>query len=312
MILVIVAKYFDHKNSDIPKDNWVDRIAPIAARPYLRLARIDRPIGTWLLLLPGWWALSIAPKAGGFPDPFLFLLFGAGAILMRAAGCIINDLFDRKFDSSVARTANRPLASGDISISHACIFLVVLFTLSLLILVQFNRLSVIIGFLSLVLIIPYPLMKRITYWPQAWLGLTFNWGAILGWTAINNEITISTLLLYSAGFFWTMSYDTIYAHQDKIDDLIIGIKSTARLFGNKSRFYVGLFFIISLLLLLLCGFFSNLSWPYYIGLLLAALQAAWQTFTIDFDDPNSCLLYFKSNRDFGLIILIAIIFGQIM
>ena len=312
MILVIVAKYFDHKNSDIPKDNWVDRIAPIAARPYLRLARIDRPIGTWLLLLPGWWALSIAPKAGGLPDPFLFLLFGAGAILMRAAGCIINDLFDRKFDSSVARTANRPLASGDISISHACIFLVVLFILSLLILVQFNRLSVIIGFLSLVLIIPYPLMKRITYWPQAWLGLTFNWGAILGWTAINNEITISTLLLYSAGFFWTLSYDTIYAHQDKIDDLIIGIKSTARLFGNKSRFYVGLFFFISLLLLLLCGFFSNLSWPYYIGLLLAALQAAWQTFTIDFDDPNSCLLYFKSNRDFGLIILIAIIFGQIM
>ena len=312
MILVIVAKYFDHKNSDIPKNNWVDRIAPIAARPYLRLARIDRPIGTWLLLLPGWWALSIAPKAGGLPDPFLFLLFGAGAILMRAAGCIINDLFDRKFDSSVARTANRPLASGDISISHACIFLVVLFTLSLLILVQFNRLSVIIGFLSLVLIIPYPLMKRITYWPQAWLGLTFNWGAILGWTAINNEITISTLLLYSAGFFWTLSYDTIYAHQDKIDDLIIGIKSTARLFGNKSRFYVGLFFFISLLLLLLCGFFSNLSWPYYIGLLLAALQAAWQTFTINFDDPKSCLLYFKSNRDFGLIILIAIIFGQIM
>tara|TARA_Y100000994_G_scaffold249517_1_gene261694 strand:+ start:1827 stop:2750 length:924 start_codon:yes stop_codon:yes gene_type:complete len=307
-----VAKYFDHKNSDIPKNNWVDRIAPIAARPYLRLARIDRPIGTWLLLLPGWWALSIAPKAGGLPDPFLFLLFGAGAILMRAAGCIINDLFDRKFDSSVARTANRPLASGDISISHACIFLVVLFTLSLLILVQFNRLSVIIGFLSLVLIIPYPLMKRITYWPQAWLGLTFNWGAILGWTAINNEITISTLLLYSAGFFWTLSYDTIYAHQDKIDDLIIGIKSTARLFGNKSRFYVGLFFFISLLLLLLCGFFSNLSWPYYIGLLLAALQAAWQTFTINFDDPKSCLLYFKSNRDFGLIILIAIIFGQIM
>ena len=307
-----MAKYFDHKNSDIPKNNWVDRIAPIAARPYLRLARIDRPIGTWLLLLPGWWALSIAPKAGGFPDPFLFLLFGAGAILMRAAGCIINDLFDRKFDSSVARTANRPLASGDISISHACIFLVVLFTLSLLILVQFNRLSVIIGFLSLVLIIPYPLMKRITYWPQAWLGLTFNWGAILGWTAINNEITISTLLLYSAGFFWTLSYDTIYAHQDKIDDLIIGIKSTARLFGNKSRFYVGLFFFISLLLLLLCGFFSNLSWPYYIGLLLAALQAAWQTFTINFDDPKSCLLYFKSNRDFGLIILIAIIFGQIM
>jgi len=307
-----VAKYFDHKNSDIPKNNWVDRIAPIAARPYLRLARIDRPIGTWLLLLPGWWALSIAPKAGGLPDPFLFLLFGAGAILMRAAGCIINDLFDRKFDSSVARTANRPLASGDISISHACIFLVVLFTLSLLILVQFNRLSVIIGFLSLVLIIPYPLMKRITYWPQAWLGLTFNWGAILGWTAINNEITISTLLLYSAGFFWTLSYDTIYAHQDKIDDLIIGIKSTARLFGNKSRFYVGLFFFISLLLLFLCGFFSNLSWPYYIGLLLAALQAAWQTFTINFDDPKSCLLYFKSNRDFGLIILIAIIFGQIM
>lgn len=307
-----MAKYFDHKNSDIPKNNWVDRIAPIAARPYLRLARIDRPIGTWLLLLPGWWALSIAPKAGGLPDPFLFLLFGAGAILMRAAGCIINDLFDRKFDSSVARTANRPLASGDISISHACIFLVVLFTLSLLILVQFNRLSVIIGFLSLVLIIPYPLMKRITYWPQAWLGLTFNWGAILGWTAINNEITISTLLLYSAGFFWTLSYDTIYAHQDKIDDLIIGIKSTARLFGNKSRFYIGLFFFISLLLLLLCGFFSNLSWPYYIGLLLAALQAAWQTFTINFDDPKSCLLYFKSNRDFGLIILIAIIFGQIM
>ena len=307
-----MPKYFDHKNSDIPKNNWVDRIAPTAARPYLRLARIDRPIGTWLLLLPGWWALSIAPKAGGMPDPFLFMLFGAGAILMRAAGCIINDLFDRKFDSSVARTANRPLASGAITIPHAFIFLLVLFTLSLLILAQFNRLSVIIGFLSLILIIPYPLMKRITWWPQAWLGLTFNWGAILGWTVINNEITISTLLLYGAGFFWTMSYDTIYAHQDKSDDSIIGIQSTARLFGSKSRFYICIFFIISLLLLLLCGFFSNLSWPYYIGLMLAALHAIWQTFTINFDDPKCCLFYFKSNRDFGLIILVAIILGQIM
>ncbi len=301
-----------HNASDIPRGNWIDRLTPRPVHPYLRLARLDRPIGTWLLLLPGWWALALAPPNGGWPDPWLFALFGIGAVLMRGGGCVINDLFDREFDAKVARTADRPIASGAISVPKALIFLAALFGVSLIILLQFNPFAVAVGVASLVLVVPYPLMKRITWWPQAWLGLTFNWGALLGWAAVRGDIAVAALILYAAGFFWTLGYDTIYAHQDKEDDALVGVKSTARLFGDQSRPWIGGFFAICLLFLALAGWQVALSWPFYVGLILAAAHLLWQTRTVAFDDPKNCLARFKSNRDFGLIVLAAIIAGQII
>ena len=310
--MVVVSDKQHHSASDIPRDNWIDRLTPRPAHPYLRLARFDRPIGTWLLLLPGWWAVALAPPNGGWPDPWLIALFGVGAILMRGGGCVINDLFDRDFDAQVARTADRPIASGAISIPRALLFLAALFGVSFLILLQFNFFAIAVGAASLLLIVPYPLMKRITWWPQAWLGLTFNWGALLGWAAVRGDIATPALVLYAAGFFWTLAYDTIYAHQDKEDDALVGIKSTARLFGDRSRPWIGGFFAICLALLAVTGWIVGLGWPFYAGLALAAVHAVWQTASADFDDPKNCLARFKSNRDFGLIVLAAIIAGQII
>ncbi|NKB48193.1 MAG: 4-hydroxybenzoate octaprenyltransferase [Alphaproteobacteria bacterium] len=301
-----------HNASDIPRGNWIDRLTPPSAHPYLRLARFDRPIGTWLLLLPGWWALALAPPNGGWPNLWLFVLFGVGALLMRGGGCVINDLFDRDFDAKVARTADRPIASGAISIPRALLFLAVLFGISLLILLQFNFFAVIVGAASLLLVIPYPLMKRITWWPQAWLGLTFNWGALLGWAAVRGDIAAPALILYAAGFFWTLGYDTIYAHQDKEDDALVGIKSTARLLGDRSRPWIGAFFAVALALLAVTGGVVGLSWPFYAGLAAAAGHAVWQTASADFSDPKNCLVRFKANRDFGLIVLAGIIAGQVV
>ncbi len=301
-----------HNASDIPRGNWIDRLIPRPAHPYLRLARLDRPIGTWLLLLPGWWALALAPPSGGWPDPWLFALFGVGAILMRGGGCVINDLFDRDFDARVARTADRPIASGAISVPRALLFLAVLFGASLLILLQFNPFAIAVGVASLVLVVPYPLMKRITWWPQAWLGLTFNWGALLGWAAVRGDITAPALVLYAAGFFWTLGYDTIYAHQDKEDDALVGIKSTALLLGDRSRPWIAGFFAACIALLAVTGWLVGLSWPFYAGLGLVAAHAVWQTATADFNGPKNCLARFKSNRDFGLIVLAAIVAGQVL
>ena len=309
---VVVSNSQHHNASDIPRGNWIDRLTPQPARPYLRLARLDRPIGTWLLLLPGWWALALAPPGGGWPDPWLFALFGVGAILMRGGGCVINDLFDRDFDARVARTADRPIASGAISVPRALAFLAALFGVSLLILLQFNAFAVAVGVASLLLIVPYPLMKRITWWPQAWLGLTFNWGALLGWAAVRGDIAAPALVLYAAGFFWTLGYDTIYAHQDKEDDALVGIKSTARLLGDRSRPWIAGFFAAAIALLAITGWLIGLSWPFYAGLGLAATHAIWQTASADFDDPKNCLARFKSNRDFGLIVLAAIVAGQVL
>ena len=301
-----------HNASDIPRGNWIDRLAPQRVHPYLRLARLDRPIGTWLLLLPGWWALALAPPNGGWPDPWLFALFGIGAILMRGGGCVINDLFDRDFDARVARTADRPIASGAVSVPRALLFLAALFGVSLLILLQFNPVAIAVGVASLLLVVPYPFMKRITWWPQAWLGLTFNWGALLGWAAVRGDIGAPALVLYATGFFWTLGYDTIYAHQDKEDDALVGIKSTARLFGDRSRTWIGGFFAACLALLAITGWLAGLGWPFYGGLGLAAAHFVWQTASVDFDDPKNCLTRFKSNRDFGLVVLAAIVAGQVI
>ena len=231
---------------------------------------------------------------------------------MRGAGCVINDLFDRDFDAQVARTADRPLASGAIRVRAALLFLAALMLISLGILVQFNLFAMIIGALSLALIVPYPLMKRITWWPQAWLGLTFNWGVLLGWAVVRGELEPAAFVLYAAGFFWTLSYDTIYAHQDKEDDALVGVKSTARLLGANSRPWIAGFYVVCLALLALSASMVGAAWPFWIGLAVGAGHLVWQTKTIDFDDPKDCLTKFRANRDFGLIIFAAAIAARVV
>lgn len=296
--------------TDIPSESWIDRFAPEVIRPYLRLARLDRPIGTWLLLLPCWWGAALATPA--WPDATMFVLFTIGAVVMRGAGCTVNDLADRKFDARVARTATRPIASGQISVLKAFVFLALQLLLGLSILLQFNAFTVALGVSSLLLIVLYPFMKRITYWPQLFLGFTFNWGALLGWAAVKGELSAPAFVLYGAGIFWTLGYDTIYAHQDKEDDVLIGIKSTALKFGDGTKPWLVGFYSITVILLAATGLLANLAWPFYSGLTLAALHLAWQIKSVDIANSKNCLRRFKSNRDFGLILLAGIIAAQVI
>jgi len=301
--------------SDIPRGGWIDRHVPAALRPWLRLLRLDRPIGTWLLLLPGWWGLALAVPLGDADAAtaarllWWGALFGAGALTMRGAGCIVNDIADRRIDARVARTADRPIASGAISVAAALALLAVLLLAGLAILAQFDGFAVALGAASLLLVFPYPLMKRITWWPQAWLGLTFNWGALLGWAAATGDLGWPAIALYAAGFFWTLGYDTIYAHQDKEDDALVGVRSSARWLGARTRPAIALFYAIAVALLALAGILAGLGWSFWPGLALAALHLAGQTRRTDFDDPRSCLAAFRSNRDTGLIVLAAILAG---
>ncbi len=292
----------------MPVGNWIDRLVPAALRPYLRLMRLDRPIGTWLLLLPGWW--SVAMAAHGWPSPALLALFGIGAVVMRGAGCTVNDIADHKFDAQVARTAARPIPSGAVSRTRAAAFLALLLAVGLAILLQFNAFAIMVGALSLLLVFPYPLMKRITYWPQAWLGLTFNWGALLGWAAVTGGLALPPLLLYAAGLFWTLGYDTIYAHQDKEDDIVVGVKSTALALGGATPAWLWLFYGAALALMAATGYAAGLDWLFYPLLAAAGAQLAWQAATVDIDDSADCLAKFKSNRVFGWILLAAIVAGR--
>ncbi len=296
--------------TDIPGQSWIDRLAPDGARPYLRLARADRPIGTWLLLLPCWWGVALASPS--WPDAGLFVLFAIGSLVMRGAGCTLNDIADREFDARVARTATRPIASGQVSVFQAVIFLGLLLFLGLAVLLQFNSFSQILGISSLVLVAIYPFMKRITYWPQLFLGLTFNWGALLGWTVVTGGLAQPAIALYAAGVFWTLGYDTIYAHQDKEDDVLIGIKSTALKFGASTRPWLVGFYGATAVLMAAAGFLVGLGWPFYLALGLGSLHLLWQARMVDIADPKDCLYKFKSNRDFGFIILAGIIAGQVI
>lgn len=218
-------------HTDIKKLVWIEQKLPEQARPYAYLMRIDRPIGIWLLLIPGIW--GIAAASPGFPSIYTCILFLIGSVLMRGAGCVINDLWDKDLDKKVERTANRPLASGAITEKNAKIFLATLLLLSFFILIQFNSTTIILGFASIPLIAMYPLMKRYTYWPQIMLGITFNMSVLMGYSAVTGETSSTAILLYLGAIFWTIGYDTIYAHQDKEDDALIGIKSTALKFGDK-------------------------------------------------------------------------------
>lgn len=297
-------------NGDIPLDTWIDRWVPAPVRPYLRLMRLDRPIGTWLLLFPCWWSIALA--APTWPDLWLMALFAVGAVVMRGAGCTVNDIADHEFDAKVARTAARPIPSGAVSLKQAALFLGLQLAIGLAILVQLNGFAIWVGVASLALVFPYPLMKRITYWPQAWLGLTFNWGALLGWAAVRGELDWPPILMYAAGVVWTLGYDTIYAHQDKDDDILIGVKSTALRLGDATpRWLVG-FYGATLVLLAVAGWAADLSWPFYPLLLVAGGQLYWQIFSGNINDSGDCLTKFKSNRYFGWIFLLAIIAGKMV
>lgn len=289
--------------SDIPRGGWVDRYSPSAAHPYIRLARLDRPIGSWLLLFPCWWAIALASS-----DPLtmefatLFVLFGIGAVAMRGAGCTYNDICDREFDAQVARTRDRPLPAGEVTVFQAALFMTLLMVIGFLVLISFNNFAIAVGVASLVLVFTYPLMKRVTFWPQFFLGLAFNWGALLGWAAVRTELATPAIFLYAAGIFWTLGYDTIYAHQDRPDDPAAGIKSTARRLGLGSKPWLYGFYAATIILLGLTGHVIGLGWPFWLGLGLGALQLIWQVADVDIDDPPDCLAKFKSNRLFGWLI----------
>jgi len=289
--------------SDILRGGWVDRFAPRAAHPYIRLARLDRPIGSWLLVFPCWWAIAFSST-----DPLtmefvtLFVLFGVGAVVMRGAGCTYNDICDRDLDAQVARTRDRPLPAGEVTVFQAVLFMTLLLAMGFGVLISFNTYAIGIGAASLVLVFTYPLMKRVTFWPQFFLGLAFNWGALLGWAAVRTELALPALLLYGAGIFWTLGYDTIYAHQDRPDDPAAGIKSTARRLGLGSKPWLYGFYGATILLLGLTGHVIGLGWPFWLGLGLGAGQLAWQVWDVDIDNPTDCLAKFKSNRLFGWLI----------
>ena len=316
--------------TDIPRSGWVDRWLPAATRPYARLMRLDRPIGTWLLLFPCWWGLMLAAGSPspspwvfvGFDAPYFSLsfltptllsaaLFAIGALVMRGAGCTYNDIVDRDFDAKVARTALRPIPSGQVSVTGAIAFLIAQLLIGLVILLQFNWFTVWLGIASLALVFTYPLMKRITYWPQAFLGLTFNWGALMGWAALNGSLEWSAILLYAGGVAWTLHYDTIYAHQDKEDDALIGVKSTALKFGAATKSWLWLFSTATVLLFALALLTANLHWLSWIGLATVALHLVWQVKAVDLDDPADCLAKFRSNRWIGWMFLLGLISGGI-
>jgi 4-hydroxybenzoate polyprenyltransferase len=296
-------------HTDIKSGDWIDRLLPRGVRPYARLMRLDRPIGTWLLFLPCCWSVALASPHG--MSLYYLFLFGVGSLLMRGAGCAINDMWDVELDRRVERTQKRPLAAGDVSLRQALLFVAVLCALSLVILLQFNALTIGIGLASMMLVVSYPLAKRVTWWPQFVLGLTFNWGALLGWSAVRETIELPALLLYVAGVFWTLAYDTIYAHQDKVDDARVGVKSLALYLGERSKLWIAGFFDLCFLCLIAAGWLSGLSFWFYVGIGMGYAHAIWQLLTWLEDNPQSSLDKFKSNRDFGLIIMAAILMGKI-
>ena len=294
---------------DMPVGGWIDRLAPVGIRPYLRLMRLDRPVGAWLLLFPCWWSIILG-GTGLRSDLRQMVLFAIGAIVMRGAGCTYNDIVDRDFDGKVARTAARPIPSGDVSTRSAAVFLAAQLFVGLFILLHLHRFAIGMGVASLLLVLTYPFMKRVTYWPQAWLGLTFNWGALMGWAAVRGTIDAPAVALYIAGLFWTLGYDTIYAHQDKEDDVLIGVKSTALALGENTRPALFLFYGVAIVITIWAGHMAGLGWAFFAIMPLAAWQLMWQAKTTDLNDGGDCLTKFRSNRLYGVLLLLAIVAGR--
>jgi len=294
--------------SDIDRGDWVGRRLPDWAEPYARLARLDRPIGTWLLLFPGWWGIALASPR--WPDPVLLALFGLGAVAMRGAGCTLNDIADREYDGKVARTRTRPLPSGRVSVPQAVLFMLGQLAVGAAVLFSLNRASILLGIAVLGLVATYPFMKRITWWPQVFLGLNFNWGALLGWTAVAGGLTWPPLLLYLGGILWTLGYDTIYAHQDKEDDARIGVKSSALALGERTRPFLFAFYGAAAVLWAIAGVSDGLGHWFRLAVALAAVQMFWQTARVNTDDPADCLAKFRSNRWVGWLLLAGIVAGH--
>ncbi len=294
--------------------NWVDRRAPAFARPYLRLARADRPIGSWLLLMPCWWSVALAADAAreGGPSLWRMALFAVGAVVMRGAGCTWNDIVDRGLDARVERTRSRPIPSGAVSASRAAVFMVVQALTGLAVLLQFNAFTVATGIASLAIVALYPFLKRITFWPQIGLGLAFSWGALMGWAAAFGRLDPPALLLYAGSIAWVVGYDTIYAHQDREDDALIGIKSTARLFGDRTTPALAGCYALAVVLIGCSGLAVGAGPAFAAGLIGFALHLGWQVPRLDIADPDRCLALFKSNRDAGLILLAGIAADALM
>jgi 4-hydroxybenzoate polyprenyltransferase len=289
--------------------NWVDTLAPAWSRPYLRLARLDRPIGSWLLLLPCWWSAALAAIAAHQAAPNLphLLLFFIGAFAMRGAGCTWNDIVDRDLDASVERTRSRPIPSGQVTVMQAAVFLLAQALIGIAVLLSFNTFTIALGIASLVIVAVYPFMKRVTYWPQIVLGLAFSWGALMGWAAAFGRLDAPALLLYAGSIAWVIGYDTIYAHQDRDADALIGIKSTALLFGERTKPMLTLFYGLAVMLIGVAGALAGGGLVFALGLLGFAAHLGWQIARLDIADPDRCLALFKSDRDAGLILFAGLV-----
>ena len=288
--------------------NWVDGFAPAFTRPYLRLARLDRPIGSWLLLMPCWWSVGlVGMRVEQFPSLWHIVLFFIGAFAMRGAGCTWNDLVDRNLDGLVERTRSRPIPSGQVTVAEATAFMLLQALIGFLVLIQFNRFTVFTGLASLLVVAIYPFMKRITYWPQIVLGLAFSYGALMGWPAAFGRLDWPAIVLYAGSISWVIGYDTIYAHQDREDDLLIGIKSTALLFGENTRPMLAGFYAGAVVLIGAAGLLAGGRLIFVLGLIAFAAHLAWQVVRLDINNSAHCLTLFKSNRDAGLILFAAML-----
>jgi len=289
---------------DAVKQHWVDKHLPPWARPYARLARWERPIGWWLLLWPCWWSAALAAIAADQPWPNLWylVLFLVGAVAMRGAGCTYNDLVDENIDRQVERTRSRPIPAGQVTRTQAKIFLVVQALAGFLVLIQFNTFAILLGIASLAVVAIYPFMKRVTDWPQLFLGLAFSWGALMGWAAEFGSLAWAPILLYAGGICWTIGYDTIYAHQDKEDDALVGVRSTARLFGERTKIALVGLYLSSTVLFALAAALADAGPAAFAGIGLGAVHLLWQIAVLDIDDPDQCLKLFRSNGRYGWIV----------
>jgi 4-hydroxybenzoate polyprenyltransferase len=294
--------------------NWVDTLAPVWSRPYLRLARFDRPIGAWLLLLPCWWSAAIASALAHDLSrlPITLALFFAGAFAMRGAGCTWNDITDRDLDAKVERTRSRPIPAGQVGVRQALAFLAVQALVGLAVLLQFNRFAIVTGIASLAIVAIYPFMKRITWWPQTVLGLAFSWGALMGFAVFLGKIGAPALFLYAGSIAWVIGYDTIYAHQDTEDDALIGVKSTARLFGTQTHRALIVFYSLAVVLIGVALVLSGIGLFGWIGLAAFAVHLMWQVARLDIVDGALCLRIFKSNRDAGLLLFAGLLTDALM
>src|SRR5580692_5876096 len=294
--------------------NWVDTLAPRWSRPYLRLARFDRPIGSWLLLMPCWWSAALAAGVAHTTRqlPLTIALFFVGAFVMRGAGCTWNDITDRDLDALVERTRSRPIPAGQVSVAQAAAFLLAQALIGLAVLLQFNRFAVITGIASLIIVAVYPFMKRITWWPQIVLGLAFSWGALMGFAVTLGRIDAAALMLYAGSIAWVIGYDTIYAHQDAEDDALIGIKSTALLFGARTRPALMAFYATAVALIGGALWLAAARWPAAIGLAAFAAHLVWQIVRLDISDPALCLRVCKSKREAGLLLFAGLLADAVM